>query len=137
MDFHISVLPQIPKILRFTGLFDDGTIASIQCDSTGSRPAANITWFLDGKKLHDVRQQISQETDGTYTTSGFLTKQLSKEMDGKVLTCAAENKVLLASGRLPVTTNVTLLAMCMYPFCTHYYLFGNRYFTICRHVSFL
>uniref|UniRef100_A0A182ND10 Ig-like domain-containing protein n=1 Tax=Anopheles dirus TaxID=7168 RepID=A0A182ND10_9DIPT len=58
------------------------------CQSAGSRPAASITWFLDGVRLDKSKETTS--ADGNQTTS-TLSIVLNRTDAGKYLSCKAYN----------------------------------------------
>ncbi|XP_055588000.1 protein turtle [Uranotaenia lowii] len=58
------------------------------CQSAGSRPAASITWFLDGVRLDKSKETTS--ADGNQTTS-TLSIILNRTDAGKYLSCKAYN----------------------------------------------
>ncbi|XP_039436000.2 uncharacterized protein LOC120417845 [Culex pipiens pallens] len=58
------------------------------CQSAGSRPAASITWFLDGIRLDKSKETTS--ADGNQTTS-TLSISLNRTDAGKYLSCKAYN----------------------------------------------
>ncbi|XP_058116083.1 hemicentin-1 [Anopheles ziemanni] len=58
------------------------------CQSAGSRPAASITWFLDGTRLDKSKETTS--ADGNQTTS-TLSIVLNRTDAGKYLSCKAYN----------------------------------------------
>ncbi|XP_058059775.1 neural cell adhesion molecule 1 [Anopheles bellator] len=58
------------------------------CQSAGSRPAASITWFLDGVRLDKSKETTS--ADGNQTTS-TLSIVLQRADAGKYLSCKAYN----------------------------------------------
>ncbi|XP_058813514.1 neural cell adhesion molecule 1 isoform X2 [Topomyia yanbarensis] len=58
------------------------------CQSAGSRPAASITWFLDGVRLDKSKETTS--ADGNQTTS-TLSISLNRTDAGKYLSCKAYN----------------------------------------------
>ncbi|XP_031784587.1 synaptogenesis protein syg-2 isoform X2 [Nasonia vitripennis] len=60
----------------------------INCMTFGSRPAANLTWYMEGQRLSNYTQTISP--DGNMTSS-ILTLTPSLEDNGKLITCRAEN----------------------------------------------
>ncbi|XP_075526430.1 uncharacterized protein LOC142558154 [Dermacentor variabilis] len=60
---------------------------SFECEATGSRPAANITWFLDGVPLDDRLSHT--HTDGNVTASVLLLS--TQKHAGKLLECRASN----------------------------------------------
>ncbi|KAH7976428.1 hypothetical protein HPB52_013779 [Rhipicephalus sanguineus] len=63
---------------------------SFECEATGSRPPANITWFLDGLPL-DERLSHTRVEDNV-TASVLLLP--SSERAGKLLECRASNNYL-------------------------------------------
>ncbi|CAG2054032.1 unnamed protein product [Timema podura] len=66
----------------------------VACQSTGSRPAASITWWKTGILLDHTRETTSP--DGNVTTS---TLTLAPQVDdsGKSLTCRANNPHITGS----------------------------------------
>ncbi|XP_075729483.1 hemicentin-2 isoform X2 [Rhipicephalus microplus] len=60
---------------------------SYECEATGSRPPANITWFLDGLPLDERLSHTRFE--GNITSSVLLLPSL--EHAGKLLECRASN----------------------------------------------
>ncbi|KAF7991967.1 hypothetical protein HCN44_010768 [Aphidius gifuensis] len=60
----------------------------INCMTVGSRPPAQISWYMDGKMLKNFTQKVSE--DGNMTTSS-LTITPKKEDHDKIITCRAEN----------------------------------------------
>ncbi|XP_017882314.1 synaptogenesis protein syg-2-like [Ceratina calcarata] len=60
----------------------------INCMTVGSRPPANLSWYMDGRKLTNYTEKISQ--DGNMTSS-ILTLKPSLLDHDKVITCRAEN----------------------------------------------
>ncbi|XP_067208142.1 synaptogenesis protein syg-1 isoform X3 [Linepithema humile] len=60
----------------------------INCMTIGSRPAAELSWYMEGKKLTNHTDEVSQ--DGNMTTS-ILTFQPTLSHHDKVITCKAVN----------------------------------------------
>ncbi|XP_011639575.1 nephrin, partial [Pogonomyrmex barbatus] len=60
----------------------------INCMTVGSRPPARLSWYMDGKKLTNHTDKVSQ--DGNMTSS-ILTFQPTLSHHEKVITCRAEN----------------------------------------------
>ncbi|RWS23316.1 Nephrin-like protein, partial [Leptotrombidium deliense] len=58
------------------------------CQSTGSKPPANIKWYIGTKVLENLGESVSE--DGSVTTS-FLSYVPSIEDNGKRLSCVAAN----------------------------------------------
>ncbi|KAL1420377.1 hypothetical protein MTO96_024210 [Rhipicephalus appendiculatus] len=66
---------------------------SFECVVSGSRPQANVTWFLDGRPL-DAHLSVTR-VDGNATTSVLLLPALKHQ--GKLLECRATNDRLQRS----------------------------------------
>ncbi|KAK0182606.1 hypothetical protein PV327_000726 [Microctonus hyperodae] len=60
----------------------------INCMTVGSRPPANLSWYMEGKLLTNYTQKVSE--DGNMTTS-TLTFEPTREDHDKIITCRAEN----------------------------------------------
>ncbi|XP_076394781.1 nephrin isoform X1 [Megachile rotundata] len=60
----------------------------INCMSVGSRPPAKLSWYMEGKKLNNYTEKVSQ--DGNMTSSILTFKPTLLDHD-KVITCRAEN----------------------------------------------
>ncbi|CAB0033445.1 unnamed protein product, partial [Trichogramma brassicae] len=60
----------------------------ITCITVGSRPAANLSWYMEGQSLKNFTQKVS--SDGNMTTSN-LTFTPTKSDNGTSITCRAEN----------------------------------------------
>ncbi|KAK7065774.1 hypothetical protein SK128_012107 [Halocaridina rubra] len=66
----------------------------IICESTGSRPPATLTWWIDDAQVIEAARQIVQ--DGN-TSRSSLQLQPREHHDGAVLSCRAENSLLRAT----------------------------------------
>lgn len=104
----------MPQFRSFNGIFDDGQTKRITCESYGSRPAANITWFINDKKISGAVNQVFQQSDGTFYVTSILTHYFDKSMDGSNLTCQAINDVLRRQNRMPLENTLVLRASCKY-----------------------
>ncbi|XP_075526783.1 uncharacterized protein LOC142558534 [Dermacentor variabilis] len=69
---------------------------SFECEATGSRPAANVTWFMDGTAVDPAFSQSVSE--GNVTTSMLLLP--ASAQSGRLLECRAIN------GNLPESRGV-------------------------------
>ncbi|VDI80901.1 Hypothetical predicted protein [Mytilus galloprovincialis] len=113
VSLNVNLFPGVPIFRGFNGIFDDGQTKTITCESTGSRPAANITWYMDGRKQNNPNTHTYQNPDGTSFVTSSISKRFDKSMDGVNLTCKAMNVVLQRQNRLPVETTVILRAAYM------------------------
>ncbi|XP_011350473.1 nephrin isoform X1 [Ooceraea biroi] len=66
----------------------------ISCMTVGSRPPAKLSWYMDGQKLLNHTDQISQ--DGNTTSSTLIFEPTLSHHD-KTITCRAENPQLQRS----------------------------------------
>ena len=72
-----------------------GNSKQIVCETTGSRPRATLTWWLDGRKI-DVGTTETVSDGGNLTVS-TLYLEPAPEDDGKILSCRADNAALPVS----------------------------------------
>ncbi|XP_034940665.1 neural cell adhesion molecule 2-like [Chelonus insularis] len=61
------------------------------CATSGSRPPAHVTWWLDEQRLSNSNETTSD--DGNVTTS-VLSFVPSKNDEGRLLSCHAENQIM-------------------------------------------
>lgn len=66
-----------------------GSKAEFQCESVGSRPAAQISWWLGSERFStNIHDNINDDGNATISTIVFVP---NIEDDGKLLTCRADN----------------------------------------------
>lgn len=63
-------------------------LVKLSCESSGSRPAASLTWWLGSKKLTKADNKYVEEVN---LSKSVLTLVPSSEDDGKFLVCRVEN----------------------------------------------
>lgn len=63
----------------------------VYCKSSGSRPSAQLTWWLDAKKINQSFSNISEDGNTTLSTLWFSP---SVQDNGKYLTCRSCNTYL-------------------------------------------
>ncbi|XP_023212721.1 sialic acid-binding Ig-like lectin 14 [Centruroides sculpturatus] len=68
-----------------------GKKLTLVCESSGSRPPAHLTWWIEYKKLQSGRNTVSGDNNITTST---LTFQPSISDNGKYVSCRAENPKL-------------------------------------------
>ncbi|XP_055382348.1 protein turtle homolog A [Condylostylus longicornis] len=66
----------------------------IECKSSGSKPAAMITWWKGNKQIKRLAKNFSEPDNQSLS---ILTFTPTKEDDGKYLTCRAENQFIPSS----------------------------------------
>ncbi|CAD6209059.1 GSCOCG00003705001-RA-CDS, partial [Cotesia congregata] len=60
----------------------------INCMTVGSRPPANLSWYMEGKLLKNSTQKVSENGNMTTSTLSF---QPTRDDHDKSITCRAEN----------------------------------------------
>ncbi|XP_044729168.1 nephrin-like [Chrysoperla carnea] len=88
VTIEIYFKPISVEILSSNQPFSADRSYEIPCQSVGSRPPAQISWWMDGKQLSNHSQQNS--ADGNVSTS-TLTLMPTRSDNDKSLTCRAEN----------------------------------------------
>ncbi|KAL3206145.1 hypothetical protein MRX96_040362 [Rhipicephalus microplus] len=91
-----AVLFEAMGAIRFGSPSGFSKPASFECEVTGSRPAANVTWFLDGNAVEPAFSR--SVTAGNVTTSMLLLP--ASAQSGRLLECRAVN------GNLPESRGV-------------------------------
>ncbi|XP_022257833.1 hemicentin-2-like [Limulus polyphemus] len=82
------------RIAKEPATFSAGKTSKLECQAVGSRPAAILTWRLNGVELKTAKTSVS--VDGNVTTS-VLTLKPSVTDNGKTVTCTAENLLITDS----------------------------------------
>lgn len=93
------------RITPSHGLCKEGSVIDFRCRTWGSRPAAEITWWMKNFRLYNVTGRI---VDRDSSSSSLSLIPLASD-HGNVITCRAENTKL--PGRIAVD-NVTLNVTC-------------------------
>ncbi|EDS45463.1 conserved hypothetical protein [Culex quinquefasciatus] len=88
MGVSLLVAPLNIRLIGAHQPLSAGHRYDLLCQSAGSRPAASITWFLDGIRLDKSKETTS--ADGNQTTS-TLSISLNRTDAGKYLSCKAYN----------------------------------------------
>jgi hypothetical protein len=85
-----------------------GMRTELQCRSTGSRPAAQISWWKGSQRINNVRDSVINDGNTTFSVVTFVP---TVEDNGKHLSCRADNLPMphsaLEDGRI-------LTVHCMY-----------------------
>lgn len=63
----------------------------LNCETSGSRPPAKISWWLDNKRIQTGREAIPNSRN--ITNSNLIIKPRTED-NGKTVMCRAENPVL-------------------------------------------
>lgn len=84
-----SVKPLDVRITSIQRPFSAGRKIQLSCESSGARPRAQLTWWIDNKRI-----QSGKETFSDNLTSSSLTFLPKAEDNGKILSCRAQNPAL-------------------------------------------
>nr|XP_053641244.1 protein turtle-like [Cherax quadricarinatus]XP_053641245.1 protein turtle-like [Cherax quadricarinatus] len=94
---HVSVTidmsfpPLDVRILGSNPALLEGQHTSFRCESTGSRPPATLSWWMDGVMMNAANEQVPVETNVSSTT---LRLAPTRHNDGAIVSCRAENPAL-------------------------------------------
>ncbi|XP_022256925.1 hemicentin-2-like, partial [Limulus polyphemus] len=83
--------PLAVRIEKEQAILKAGKTTKLECQAIGSRPAAVVTWWKDGRSLRNVKS--SNSVDGNVTTS-ILTFKPSILDNNKTLICKAQNPLI-------------------------------------------
>ncbi|XP_076314755.1 neural cell adhesion molecule 1-like [Tachypleus tridentatus] len=83
--------PLAVRIEKIQAILKPGKMTKLECQAFGSRPAAVVTWWKDGRNLRNVKSSIS--VDGNVTTSTLTFKPSILDND-KTLICKAQNPLI-------------------------------------------
>lgn len=93
----IKVKPKQPKA---------GSIVDLICESSGSNPVSEITWWRNGFELKGRPDGVFNTSYGGRAARNILTLNVTADDDGGVFTCQASNKVLQQSAHDATTLSV-------------------------------
>lgn len=89
---HDTVRPLDVRITSEKRPLSAGHKVQLTCRSSGSRPAAVITWWLGSKRiLHHISDQVSESLNVTTSILHFVP---SSEENGQTLYCRADHSIL-------------------------------------------
>lgn len=89
-----SVRPLDVRITNTQPYLSAGKTVMLECESSGSRPRAVITWWKGPDKVMTDNEVISDNGNLTLSTLSFIP---TPEDNGKKFTCTAENPSLANS----------------------------------------
>ncbi|XP_076335435.1 nephrin-like isoform X1 [Tachypleus tridentatus] len=88
--------PQTVRISVPKNPFVSGSATEIMCQTNGSFPPAEVTWWMEGKKIKQYNKSL---TDVAKVTTSYITFTPKIGDNGKILICQAKNP-RLAEGTL-------------------------------------
>ncbi|XP_022240420.1 nephrin-like isoform X4 [Limulus polyphemus] len=95
VELDLVLKPQIVRISAPKNPLVSGSAAEIMCQTNGSFPLAEVTWWMEGKKMKQYNKPL---TDSTRITTSYITITPKIGDNGKTLVCQAKNP------RLPEST---------------------------------
>ncbi|XP_055535886.1 hemicentin-1 isoform X2 [Wyeomyia smithii] len=118
--FHIDLQVRPTKI-NLSGVKHhtvQGTKVLLQCQVSGARPAANMTWYNSSKLISDETNEITSintktylQNDGTFETISQMIFTATRFENGASMRCEADNIVMREDGDRPLHDTLTLEVM--------------------------
>ncbi|GFW00834.1 hypothetical protein TNCV_1760721 [Trichonephila clavipes] len=96
-----------PLDVRITSIqrhFSAGRKVQLSCESSGARPRAQLTWWLDNKRIQSGKETVSDNL--TSSSLSFLPKA---DDNGKILSCRSQNPALSNSAIEDVVPELKLV----------------------------
>nr|XP_027215989.1 nephrin-like [Penaeus vannamei] len=91
VTLDMSYPPLEVNILGSNAPLSEGERYSLVCEASGSRPAASLTWWMEGVLMTDTKDQILQEGNVSRSTLHVVP---TRSNDGDMVSCRAENAML-------------------------------------------
>ncbi|XP_055597510.1 hemicentin-1-like isoform X2 [Uranotaenia lowii] len=118
--FHIDLQVRPTKI-NISGVKHhtvQGTKVLLQCQVSGARPAANMTWYNSSRLISDETNEITSistktylQNDGTFETISQMIFTATRFENGASIRCEADNIVMREDGDRPLHDTLTLEVM--------------------------
>ncbi|XP_054976853.1 cell adhesion molecule 3 isoform X1 [Sorex araneus] len=88
-------VPQKPVITGYKSPLRENERITLNCRSSGSKPAAQLSWRKGDQLLQGEPTRIQEDPNGkTFTVSSSVTFQVSREDDGVDIVCAVKHESL-------------------------------------------
>lgn len=92
-------IPQKPIITGYKSSLREKDTATLNCQSSGSKPAAHLTWRKGDQELRG-EQKVQEDPNGkTFTVSSSVTFQVTREDDGANIVCSVNHESLKGADR--------------------------------------
>ncbi|XP_058834264.1 hemicentin-1 isoform X3 [Topomyia yanbarensis] len=122
LDNHFHIDLQVrPTKINISGVKHhtvQGTKVLLQCQVSGARPAANMTWYNSSKLISDETNEITSistktylQNDGTFETISQMIFTATRFENGASMRCEADNIVMRDDGDRPLHDTLTLEVM--------------------------
>lgn len=93
-------IPQKPIITGYKSSLREKDTMTLNCHSSGSKPAAQLTWRKGDQELHGEPTRIQEDSNGkTFTVSSSVTLQVTREDDGADIVCSVNHESLKGADR--------------------------------------
>ncbi|XP_034865794.1 cell adhesion molecule 3 isoform X1 [Mirounga angustirostris] len=93
-------IPQKPIITGYKSSLREKETTTLNCQSSGSKPAAQLTWRKGDQELHGEPTRVQEDPNGkTFTVSSSVTFQVSREDDGADIVCSVNHESLKGADR--------------------------------------
>ncbi|XP_063885393.1 B-cell receptor CD22-like isoform X4 [Scylla paramamosain] len=117
VNLTIQALPSYPQLsfedgsrvqnATTVGPFDEAEVLILNCESSGGKPVAQVTWYNGSHPIAGEYSTIMDE-DGTGTGTNVLRLPLSRADLGTTLTCEAMNEAMDSPHSAFVTVDVNV-----------------------------
>jgi len=105
-------IPQKPIITGYKSSLREKETTTLNCQSSGSKPAAQLTWRKGDQELHGEPTRVQEDPNGkTFTVSSSVTFQVSREDDGADIVCSVNHESLKGADR---STSQRIEVLCMW-----------------------
>lgn len=115
---HLFLDMQVrPMKIELTGVEHhvvQGTKVLLQCDVTGARPAANVSWYNNSQPVHNeakglsVSTKVEEKGDGTFSTISQMIFTATRYENGVSMRCEADNIVMRQEVERPLHDTLVL-----------------------------
>lgn len=93
-------IPQKPIITGYKSSLREEETIILNCQSSGSKPAAQLTWRKGEQELPGEPTQIQEDPNGkTFTVSSSVMFQVTREDDGADILCSVNHESLKGADR--------------------------------------
>ncbi|KAG7156007.1 Synaptogenesis protein syg-2-like 3 [Homarus americanus] len=94
VTLDMSFPPLEVKILGGKAPLSEGKRYSLVCEAGGSKPSADLTWYIDGNLMTDTKNQVLAEGNVSRSTLHLTPTRMN---NGAVVSCRADNSLLQAA----------------------------------------
>ena len=103
---HIILVKPNPPTVVQTSDVSAGEQAVVRCTTTGSRPAANISWSFRNKNISGEQTVTLDDVTKTYTVVSLLKLKVTAEDNGQIVLCKVTHYLFTSQPSASVNLNV-------------------------------